>query len=160
LIELLVVIFILALLAGVVVPRFTGDVIERANLRAATGRIAAAATFAHNQAASRAVMHELHLDFENGAYWVESEKPVETGEEESRHVAVRGKLPSGVTIRDIRMEREIPWDEAVAKVRFSPEGWADTAAIYIVDSQARVHTVLVLGQLGRVETYDSEVEID
>ena len=160
LIELLVVLMILGLVAATVFPRLSDGVLKRTKLRSTIGRIAGAATYAHDQAACSATMHVLHLDVENGTYWVTSERPVDDTESGTEKRLLQGRLPPGIRFEGVQMAAEILSPDEVVGLRFSPEGWADTAAIHVAGPEDEINTVLISGHLGRIETYDSRVEVD
>jgi len=162
LIELLVVLMILGLAAAIVFPRLSDDVLGRTKLRTTVNKIASTATFAHDQAASSGAMHTLHIDIEEGTYWVTSERPVDKTESGSRRRMLHGHLPDGIQFQSVEIPGKISSvdEDEVVEIRFSPEGWADSAAIYVAGPEDEINTILISGRLGRIETYDSQVEED
>ena len=160
LIELAVVIMILGLAAAVVFPRLNAGALTRGELRSSVARIAAIATHARNRAACTRRMHVLHLDKKSGEYWV-SDQASDAG-----HTAapagsptLRGRLPTGVRFQDIEMADHSPLPEEIIRLRFSPEGWADPAVVHVMGQDGDVAGLAITGLCGRVETYDSQVQM-
>lgn len=118
LIELMVVLTILVLLAGLTAPSFVRQYYE-AKLRASARDLVALMQYARSQAVVEGTTYRLNVDRDGGRVWItyyqgESD---ETGADEPRYVedeSVLGasrKLPEGVTIRELQLG-----DEALAQL--------------------------------------------
>ena len=160
LIELVVVIMILGLAAAVLFPRLNAGALARGRLRNSVARIAAIATHARNRAACTRRIHVLHLDTKSGEYWV-SDQVSGAGHTAApaSGPALRGCLPSGARFEEIEMVDQSPLPEAIVRLRFSPEGWADPAVIHVMGQDGDVAGLAITGLCGRVETYDSRVRV-
>ena len=161
LVELAVVIVILGLAAAVVFPRLNAGAPARGELRTSVARIAAIATHARNRAACTRRIHVLHLDTKSGEYWVSDQVSGvfrHTGAP-AGGPALRGCLPAGVRFEEIEMVDQSPLPEAIVRLRFSPEGWADPAVIHVMGQDGDVAGLVITGLCGRVETYDSRVRV-
>ena len=178
LVELAVVIVILGLAAAVVFPRLNAGAPARGELRTSVARIAAIATHARNRAACTRRIHVLHLDTKSGEYWVSDLSRASRSNDQVsgvfRHTAavavchaqaslgraiIRGCLPSGARFEEIEMVDQSPLPEAIVRLRFSPEGWADPAVIHVMGQDGDVAGLAITGLCGRVETYDSRVRV-
>jgi len=159
LIELGVVILVLGLAATVVFPRLNVAGLERMRLRAGADRLADTAAFARNRAACTRQTQVLHLDLDSGTYWVKPQNawPDQTDAEPR----IEGRLPADVKFLDV----QIPGTHeasggSVVKLRFSPEGWADTAAIHVGCTCGEVATVVITALCGGVHALDGRVEMN
>ena len=153
LIELAVVVLVLGVAAAAVLPRLGGAELERARLRSSANKLAAAAAYARDRAACTRAVHVLHVDLNGGTYWV---KPL-TRSANAGAAPVRGKLPDGVRFTDVQVAGGIAG--GVVELRFSPEGWADAAAIHLGLADGSAATVLIAGLCGRAETHDGRLGI-
>lgn len=159
LVELCLVLLILGVAAALVVPRIQGGALERRRLRSASSRIASMASYARACAASKRRMHLFHVDVEEGTYWVTTGAGgvATRGDMDPRW---RGRLPEGVRFLDAQTPADVRGEKGVVTLRFSPQGWADPAAIYLTAGDGETNTVLIRGFLRRVETYDTLVGLD
>ena len=160
LIELAVVILILGFAMAVIFPRLNSGALERARLASNITKIASIATYARNRAASTRFTHMLHLDIEQGEYWVTAQTPAGQEVPITRGLTLRGRLADGVQFRDVQISGKSTPLRKVATLRFSPEGWADPAVVHIDGPGGETGTIIIAELSGRVETYDSHVEVD
>ena len=118
LIELMVVLTILVLLAGLVAPSFVRQYHE-AKLRSTARDLVALMQYARSQAVVEGTTYRLNIDRDGGRVWVTYYETgsEDTSDEEPRFVedeTVLGasrKLPEGVTIREVQLG-----DEALAQL--------------------------------------------
>ena len=119
LIELMVVLTILVLLAGLVAPSFTRQYHE-AKLRSTVRDLVALMQYARSQAVVEGTTYRLNIDRDGGRVWVtyyETESEDASGESEPRFVedetilGASRKLPDGVTIGEVQLG-----DEALAQL--------------------------------------------
>jgi len=154
LIELALVILILGLAAMVVFPRLGGGALLRQQLRSSVARLVAVASHARDRAVCTRRMHVLHLDAEEGTYWVTETGPETDPPDEPPRRPLQGRLPDGVRFQAIEMPGDKSASEGTVKVRFSPEGWADAADIYLVGEDGEMRGMSIAGLSGRVEPRD------
>ncbi len=159
LVELAVVIVILGLAAALVLPRLGAGALEGARLRSSAARLAGMAMCARDRAAWTRLTHVLHLDIKNGEYWLTAEKPANGARLPSGGLPLRGRLPEAVQFQDVEVPRRPFSSDNVVRLRFSPDGWADPAAIHLVGRDGETASVVIASLCGRVETYDSRVGV-
>ncbi len=156
LIELCVVVFILGLAASLVLPRVLGGAFEGARLRACAARIASAADWARSRAASTRRMHALYLDRQTGKYWVAlATSPTGPGTGRTTRPDCQGRLPDGVGFLEVQVSGESTSPDETASIRFSPEGWADPAAVHLIGRKGDTASLAVSSLCGRIETFAS-----
>lgn len=118
LVELMVVLTILLLLAGLTAPSFVRQHYE-AKLRAAARDLVALMQYARSQAVVEGTTYRLNIDRDGGRVWITyyQDESAETAGDEPRYVqdeSVLGasrRLPEGVTIRELQLG-----DEALAQL--------------------------------------------
>ncbi len=120
LLELVVVLFLAAALAALVVPSFSGT-LESARLRAGAAEVRATLSLARALSAAQARERSVSFDLETGEYGVAGESA--------------RRLPEGIRLRSVRVgdrvvdgERAIG-DKAAARVRFFPDGSAEETEV-------------------------------
>jgi hypothetical protein len=131
-------------------------------LKRSVSRLASTAIYARDQAACTRRLHLLHLDLEEGAYWitsVASSRAPHEKQSEQEKASLQGTLPRGIWFVDVELPGEQELPEDVIRLRFSPEGWADSAAIHVAGPDDEVHTLRISGAMARIETYDCRVNM-
>ena len=162
--ELVAVILILGLAVERVAPRLGAGAMERAKLRRITNQIANTAAYARELAASTRRMHRLHIDLSKQAYWLTWVAPRAAQQADAewqlknRTLRRRRELPDDVRFTGVAAPNSPRSNDGAIVLRFSPEGWADSAAIYLIGADGETRTVLVRGFLGRTETHDGLVK--
>lgn len=159
LVELVVVIVILGLAAALIFPRLSAGAVERTRLRRSAARLAGMVMYARDRAACTRLTHVLHLDIRKGEYWVTAEKPANGARLPSGGLPLRGRLPAGIWFEDVQMPRRTSSARDVVRLTFSPDGWADPAAIHLAGRDGETASVVIASLCGRVETYDSRVGV-
>lgn len=151
LVELVVVVAIVAVLAGMTVPRLASVTAGQAREDAA--RLLASARLARDHAATRRTRTRLMLDAEQGPFAVACEG---TGEQAGRFVPLPGGLGRPVSLgKGVRFERwtisprpDAAGEEAMEPsgpqsfVTFTPAGQADAAVVPLTDGR-RTFSLLV-----------------
>ncbi len=167
---------IILTVAAIGVPRLLSWVNE-GNLGAESRRLAGAIRYVRSKAAQRHASFFLTLDLEHAAYWIELRR--DPGEidrpgyylswEEPEDKEFEAYEDDFVSRRELR--RRIGFervafaegtDEQYGKVRieFRPDGTTETVAIYLAATEARVATVTIDGDTGRVTIYDYYEELE
>ena len=160
LIEMAVVILILGAAAAVVLPRIGSGAVERARLRATVAKMASVATCARNRAATMRQMHALQIDVKKGEYRVTNQVSDSDRQPTASGLGLRRRLPDGMTFTGITVLQQEELSDDVKRIRFSPEGWADAAVIWVTGQQGNTASLVISGLSGRIETYASQVIID
>jgi|GEM_PF-2260177 len=148
LIELMLAIALLAMTAGIVIPRLNTSALTRTRLDKDTAHLAATARYAHNLAITTGIVHLLYLDTDNNRYWI-------TTQSDPRRKSIN--LPLGQLSEDIRFVSIQGKNTATytTSLRFSPQGWADTSVIQLADSENNFRYIFIHPLLGRVDIYDT-----
>jgi type II secretion system protein H len=155
LIELVIVLAIIGIVAGVAAPYLAGAALSRNRLSRDANRLAAVARQARNLAVCTARQRVLHLDGRTGEYWVtaaETGSPAgreaETTEDES--TLLNGRLSEGVRFTALGGANRDAGCQT-ASFRFSPQGWADVATIRLMDGNGQGRTLTITPLLGVTE---------
>ena len=131
LIELSIVIFIIAIVARIAIPRLRS--ITGAELTAATRRLAHMTRYLYEEAALRGAVLEL------------------TFVEDTDLLARRVRLPPDVRIADVFVPGVGTFAQGTVLTRFYPEGYADRSVIHLTDDGGHAYTVRVDPVQGRGE---------
>ncbi len=187
LVELLVVISVIALLAGLAAPAI--GTVTGANARDAAGRLAGAMRYMYDTAALRHTTCRMALDMDAKAYWAEC-SPADVGiarraeddEELARRLsgeknaelrrllsktefgsfkdslADKRELPGRATFGKIHVEGRRDVDSGTVYVHFFPGGQAQRAFVQVVDGSNK-YTVVVEPYTGRTRVVPGDVEV-
>jgi prepilin-type N-terminal cleavage/methylation domain-containing protein len=155
LIELVVVLFILALLVSLVMPRI-GTLLSHGDTNKAIRQIRGMARYLAGMAVSTRTPYLLYYDLKEGTCWVG--RPNEQGEiiKEQEMLTRPLHLPSGVRFIDISTPRGVQM-QGVAYTEFSPTGWVEETLIHI--GGGRAVTIQLLPLTGDIKVYEGYVEI-
>lgn len=154
LVELMVVLAIVAVLAGMIVPQVYGANSSARRLKQAARRLLVTAKYAKDYAATRRCKCRLMIDPEKQQYWLVRQKDPE--HKPNEFVALEtslGKierLGEGLKFGRIRIEPRQGRDEKDQQancVSFEPAGQADTAVIEITDGP-QTYSLLVMAHTG------------
>lgn len=151
-------VLIVGLAAALVFPNLTGGAVGRARLRASARKLASLAAYLRDQAVIARKTYLLRVDLRKGEYWATARTSRGERTPASGPAASRFRLSEGVRF----LGAQAPGTEGllhdVATLRFTPEGAADNAAIYLAAAGDEVCTVVV-ARGGRALVCDSRVEV-
>ncbi len=154
LVELAVVILIIAACITVVFPKFSNGLLDQQRLKSSVNKIAGVAEYARQRAVSTCLTHMLHLNIEQGTYWVTAHTqdgrmmPVTDG------LNLKGRLPEGIQFSGIVFPDIKVYSEDVVTIEFSPQGWIEPVTVYVASSQGRNMSIVMHEMLGYVETME------
>lgn len=151
LIELMVVVFLIALFSALVIPRLP-DIDARGPERGAR-RIAGITKFLYNEAALSGKEHRLQFDLDNNSL---RPRTMSTGQE---MVAVKGlaeesRLPSGVKFLDVAVAGQEKVSSGATNMAISPTGWLPQTIIHLQSPDRRILTIRLLSYTGSAEVYE------
>ena len=156
LIELAVVLVVIAVSITAVLPTLNNGVLERVRLRSSTKRIASVAEYTHQQAACKQLTHLLHLDTEEGTYWVTCQAPDGQPGRITQGMQLKGRLPECVRFMRIELAGMNMFSQDAVTIEFDPQGWADPATIYLASSKGETMSVVIDGLSGQVRVCELE----
>jgi Tfp pilus assembly protein FimT len=148
-VEIMVVIVIIAVLAGMITPRVVGS-LRSAALRESAVRLRSALQYAHYYAVKRHCLCRLRLDAKGNQYVVEyQEDPVNEPDKfvPMQSFARRQELGEGVSFGQVRIERDDS-RETQDMICFRPRGSADAAVLELTDGRA-VYSIVIIPSSGR-----------
>jgi general secretion pathway protein H len=153
LIELVVVLFIVALFAALVIPRL-GAFLSHGDTNKAIRQIRGLARYLTGMSASTRTPYRLHYDLDEGRCWV-SRSGV-TGEfiEEQETLVRPLRLPNGVRFQEISTPRGVS-KEGEAYTDFFPTGWVEDTLIHIEGSS--LVTLKLMHLTGDVKVYEGYI---
>jgi general secretion pathway protein H len=151
LIELMVVLFLIALFSSLVIPRLP-DIGAGGPERGAR-RIAGTIKFLYNEAALSGREHRLFFDLDANAL-----RP-RTLNNSNEIVAVKGlaeetKLPSGAKLLDVAVAGQEKVSSGVTTLTISPTGWLPQTVIHLESSDRQILTIRLLSYTGSAEVYE------
>ena len=155
LIELVVVLFIVALLASLVTPRI-GTFLSQGDTDKAIRQLRGLVRYLTGMSVSTKSSYRLYYDLKEGTCWVG--RPNEEGEiiKEEEMLTRPLHLPAGVKFKDLSTPRGVQ-KEGVAYTEFFPTGWVEDTLIHLEGSS--ITTVRLLPLTGEVKVYEGYVEI-
>ncbi|MBN1943106.1 MAG: prepilin-type N-terminal cleavage/methylation domain-containing protein [Phycisphaerae bacterium] len=163
LVELIVVVVLVAVLAGMIAPRLWGAG-RTASLRAAARRVQVAAQYARDFAATRRCDCRLVLDPQTGqfqlVYQADPEDRPDHFEPIQGGPGKADRLESGLHFADIRVEPSLPREDGEISdqsIAFYPSGRSDAAVVQITDGRGTC-SVLVFPSRGRCRMVEGAVE--
>jgi len=140
LLELLVVLFIVAMLAAVVVPRMTGT-LSNTRLKTASKNISAALRFARSRAATEKTVYTATFDMDAGRLAVVSGEAA-VADDGDGPGAGSYELPEGVKLETASLgEEEV--DSGVFDIRFFPTGGSTGGELVLVNDRERRYSISV-----------------
>jgi prepilin-type N-terminal cleavage/methylation domain-containing protein len=156
LIELAVVLLILAISVTVVFPKFDSALLGQVRLRNSAKRIASVVEYAGQRAAYAQLTHLLHIDTEQGTYWVTARKPDGQVVPITDGLSLKGRLPEGVRFANIELPGTKAFSRDVITIEFDPQGWADPATIYVACDAGKTIAIVIDELSGQVRTCELE----
>ena len=153
LIELLVVVAILAVAAGMIVPRL-GGATGRQSLRATAARLAETARTVREVAVSRRALWAIELDLERGYRILRASPDDPTGQLEPVQGAwlKAGKWPGSVRVESFRTPEGKRFTRGTHRLLFHPDGSSSGGILQLVSASEPddVHVVAIQPHSGRV----------
>jgi prepilin-type N-terminal cleavage/methylation domain-containing protein len=151
LIEIVVVLFLIALMTLTIMPSVRTFHVSR--LKHEARRLAGRATFLYDQAAANKLVLRLTFDFNAQGYSVSrldphSPQPVFTPDLENGAAPVM--MPPDVRIRDVTVEGGGTINRGTVNCNFYPEGYVDATVVHLVDPGGTVFTLSFQPLTGRV----------
>jgi prepilin-type N-terminal cleavage/methylation domain-containing protein len=153
LLELVVVLFIVALFATLVIPRI-GAFLSHGDTNKAIRQIRGAVRYLTGMSASTRTTYRLHYDLDEGRCWVSRQG--EAGEFTEEHEVLTRPLhlPKGVRFQDVTTPRGV-YKEGEAYTDFFPTGWVEDTLIHVEGSS--LVTLKLLHLTGDVKVYEGYV---
>ncbi|WP_279384424.1 pilus assembly FimT family protein [Geotalea toluenoxydans] len=149
LMELMVVIAILSLIAGIVLPRLPST--ESAKLRDSARSLASAIRFIGDRAATTKTGYRLHLNITDSTTRVRQLSP--SGEETAADDPFLSRRPiaEGITIEDVTIPQSGKISEGEVIIGFGPGGLQDFMIIHLKDGKNGHFTVTAYPSSGKVK---------
>jgi prepilin-type N-terminal cleavage/methylation domain-containing protein len=168
LLELIVVLFILALAAALVAPIFTRS-FGQLRLKAAARDLAALCRFARTQAIANQVVLEVVLDRGANAYWLRgpewvvsrlggieqvatAEDPEQPWQVRLRQARVR-PLPVGVTLKSVILDPGTLREDERGAIVFFPQGSSTGGEVWVSDEKGRGYRIVIDPSIGLVRIH-------
>jgi len=156
LMELLVVVAILALLAGIVLPRLPSS--DTSKLRDSAGSLASAIRFTGDRASTNKSCYRLHLNITDNTTSIKQMSP--SGEEviADDPFFSRQIISDGVTIEDVITPQSGKVNEGKSVISFGPGGLQDFVLIHLKGGNDRHFTVTAFPGNGKVKVEEGYQE--
>ena len=158
LIELVVVLFIVALLGSLIIPRIE-LFLSHGDTNKAIRQMRAMVRYLAGMSVSTRASYRLYYDLKEGTCWVGRPNPNAEGEiiKEQEMLTRPLHLPSGVRFKDLSTSRGVQ-NEGVAYTEFFPTGWVEDTLIHLEGDS--IVTVRFLPLTGEVKVYEGYVEVE
>jgi prepilin-type N-terminal cleavage/methylation domain-containing protein len=153
LLELVVVLFIVALFATLVIPRL-GAFLSHGDTNKAVRQISGLVRYLAGMSASTRTPYRLHYDLDEGRCWVSRSDAEGEFVEEQETLTRPLHLPQGVRFRDIDTPRGV-YTEGEAYTDFSPTGWVEDTLIHVEGNS--LVTLKLLPLTGDIKVYEGYV---
>ena len=150
LLELVVVLFIVALFATLVIPR-VGPFLSHGDTNKAVRQIRGLVRYLSGMSASTRRLYRLHYDLEEGRCWVSRQGAEGEFIEERQTLSRPLHLPKGVRFQDISTPRGV-YKEGEAYTDFFPTGWVENTLIHVEGSS--VVTLKLLHLTVDIQVYE------
>lgn len=169
LLELIVVLFILALATAMVAPRFTRS-FGQLRLKAAARDVAALCRFARTQAITNQAVLEVVLDRRTNEYWLRgpewvvsrlggieqvatAENPEQPWQVRWQQARVRS-LPAGVTLKSVMIDLGPLREDERGVIAFFPQGSSTGGEVWLSDEKGRGYRIVVDPSIGLVRIHE------
>ena len=153
LLELVVVLFIVALFATLVIPRL-GAFLSHGDTNKAVRQIRGLVRYLVGMSASTRTPYRLHYDLDEGRCWVSRQGTEGEFVEEQETLTRPLHLPQGVRFQDIDTPRGV-YAEGEAYTDFFPSGWVEDTLIHVEGNS--LVTLKLLPLTGDIKVYDGYV---
>lgn len=158
LIELIIVMVIIGVLAGVTLPRLPD--ITASRLKSASRRIAGTITYLYDRAAAGQLVLRLTFDMEKNEYYVSLLNTDNQFEETSFTFAGRRSLPWSVKVAGARTPTQGEVAQGKAVVHFFPSGYVEPAVIHLEDHAGNKMTLITHPLTGRVAILEGYHDVE
>ncbi len=162
LLEIMVVALLIALIAGIVVPRF--ESVFETQLKSAMRKIAGSIKFCFNEAVIKQSTIRLKFDLSQGTYnysvlVTDPDSKIGQFIEMPSDIAEPAILPGGVFFTDIVTPRSLmKVEDGETFILFYPTGYAEKAVIHLGDRYGRKYTMLVKPLNGGVKIFEGYID--
>lgn len=157
LIELSVVIFLVALMMGLTIPRFRYTLLTD-NLKSSSRKLIGLIKDLREEAIQEQKPVILHFDLESNLLWKDTPDMTEEEQVLARENAL--SLPAGVRILDVWFKGRGKKMTGEASILFSKKGYVQKSAIHLGCEDDREFTLLLSPFLGRVKLIDKYVDFE
>ena len=148
LIEILLVMAVMAVIAGLTVPSF-GRSFKALKLKKTAEDVAFLMRYAQSRAVSKSQTLSLAFNSERSQYWISQGATDDMSSGRiSSHLGRPRKIPTGV---DVELEQE--------SMSFHPDGSIDKQYVYVCQED-RCYTISSREQRGAVHVFDEKLELD
>ncbi|HYA34300.1 MAG TPA: prepilin-type N-terminal cleavage/methylation domain-containing protein [Candidatus Binataceae bacterium] len=161
LLELMLVLFLMALVMRIAMPYFGGY--RGAELRSQTRRLAGRATYLYDMATAQRLVLQLVFDIDANAYRVMVADPYAP---EPKFVPSHSPgtlpvaLPADIRIRDVTVEGMGTSSAGRIACLFYPQGYVDATLIHLVDSVGEIMTLGINPLTGRVMIGSGDLKLE
>ncbi len=163
LIELTVVLFIIAVVMGLVVPRIMD--LTGVQLRSDAQRLSSTIRYVYSRAVfSKTSYYRIKFDFKKNEYWVEKCMPtLDTNtcewKQDNDVLGKPARLANGIRFEDIIVGTDMVSKDATdVAIQFYPQGYMPYTVIHLIDDKNDVYSLEVNPFTGRVIVYDKYFE--
>jgi general secretion pathway protein H len=162
LLEVLVVLVLMGIVAGIAIPRFKN--LFEVELKSSMRRLAGTIKFCFNDAIIKQATIRLNFDISSGTYtysMLVTDPDSRIGEfvDMPSPFTETEQLPQGVYFKDILTPRSIQkMEDGETYIMFYPTGYAEKAVIHLADAHGRVYTMLVRPLTGGVKIFEGYVD--
>ena len=149
LIEIMVVVAIIGVLAGILVPRLPD--ITASRLKSTARRLAGTITYLYERSAATQLVYRLTLDMESNEFYVSLLNKENQFEETKLDFARRTRLPDNVRVESADIPAQGVISAGQAQIHFFPGGFTEQAYVYLKDASGNELTLEVSPLTGRVK---------
>ncbi len=156
LIEILIVVVVLGIVAGLAVPNFSGTFLDL-QLSETSKNIAHLMHYAQDRSIVKEKEHGVCFDFSNGRYWLEEDVSAKGGADAPESQPLFQKVVNRYA-KTFSIPGEVKAESEYSSVSFYPDGRIAPARIYLVSKRGRYWTVSTQEEAGSVGVFDFKVE--
>jgi len=153
LIEILLVVILLGVIAGLVIPNFS-NTYTRVQLKEAANNLSFLMQYAQNQAIVKKCNFQLIFDDERSKYWIVKQ----VDDEELNNSDLEYRRISSRFGRMVNIAPQINVETELDHITFYPDGMIQKARVYLSDNKDRYFTVSTKEQTGYVQVFDFKAE--
>lgn len=162
LVEVVVVLVVVAVAAGLIVPRMSGSLARR-EAREAVGEFAATARTVRELAVARGQMFSIQIDLDRGGYTVVTRQAegAKSGEPSAVQASwlKAGRWPSSVRQASVRTPDGTSLLRGTHRVDFNPDGTSSGAAVCLAgEEESDAYRIVICPRTGRVVVGDGRSE--